>query len=398
MIFILANWPYLFSGILGISVATVMTWGIYVRERHRKNVELIASSFPNVINFSYNFMEDGILRFRTLFETTIDEIAQSPELERMMQIAADNCAVDDAFFSEPDPEPDTCYNRFKRRIWPTVAWRQVLELLHLGILNTLSARYSEGHFGHALISLTMPGSEGKKHRNMTIVTENFCFGLTCEKNEAVRARKIRVMIAAKDFLKHQVDDKAPPPEFERRGHFVRWETMCQMKRHMEREEEAAAMNQRICRKVWEVSLSFIVPKIADDSANLQDKMLTVGDQLKIFDDNIKSGRLCFPGSSRTSTSWRAGSENDEQEFFETGGKSLSEQKLRTGSKEAPNASKDSTESPQPVGEVQPIASAPPSGNVAAPDGNTFDPRSAPFGGNANVQKIYCLANSIVKSR
>lgn len=404
------NWPYLFSGMLGVTVATLITWGIYVRERHRKNVELIASSFPNVINFSYNFMEDGILRFRTLFETTVDEIAQSPELERMMQIAADSCAVDDAFFSEPEPEPDTCYNRLKRRIWPTVEWKQVLELLHLGILNTLSARYSEGHFGHALIGLTVPGTGARKHKNMTIVTENFCFGLTCEKNEAVRARKIRVMIAAKDFLKHQVNENEDPPEFERRGHWVRWETMCQMKRHMEREEAAAAMNQQICRKVWEVSLSFIVPRTPDDNTELQDQMMIVEDQLKLFDENIKSGRLFSATQSRGATSWRAGGENDDQEFFEketsntlqTGmmgkafGRAESEKTSQppsftaearreseqvevqtTGSTGLPTASKERRLSFGKTGSLR---------HDPAPSDLTYEPRASPFGGNVGAMR------------
>jgi hypothetical protein len=268
-------------------------------------------------------MEDGVLRFRTLFETTIDEIAQSPELERIMQVAADNCAVDDAFFSDPEPEPDTWCSRLKRRFWPAVEWRQALELLHLGILNTLSARYSEGHFGHALLGMTTPSGE-RKHKNMSIVTECFCFGLTCEKNEAVRARKIRVMIAAKDFLKHQVDEKAPKPEFERRGHWVRWETMLQMKRHMESEEAAAAMNKPVCRKIWELSLSFLIPRASDsdDKVDFVDQLGSLCQQLQGFEDSLKVGGTrpvaADPRKPRGAAAcgWRAGSESLDRESLD----------------------------------------------------------------------------------
>merc|ERR1719262_1510323 len=103
-----------------------MTWGIYARERHRKNIELIASCFPNIINFSFNFMEDGTLKFRTLFETTIDDIAQSPELERIMQIAANNCTEEDAFFEQREDTKDrskTFLGRLQHKVWPELAWQ-----------------------------------------------------------------------------------------------------------------------------------------------------------------------------------------------------------------------------------------------------------------------------------
>jgi len=134
--------------------------------------------------------------------------------------------------------------------------------------------------------------------------------------------KIRVMIAAKDFLKYQVDENVPPPEFERRGHWVRWETLLQMKRHMEREEEAAAMNKKLCRKVWEVSLSFIVPynwaqEEREAKGEFQDYLITVCEQLQAFDEGIKNGnpRMMLRGAD--ACPWRRGSESDDLDQFPT---------------------------------------------------------------------------------
>lgn len=291
---VLDNWPFIFSGVFGVSVATLITWVLYIRERQRRNLELIASCFPNIVNFSFNFMEDNTLKFRTLFETTIDEVAQSPELGRILQLAAEHCSEDDAFFSEPEMSADnSLFKKLERRFWASLEWGKASEHLHLAILNALSARYSDGHFGHALLGLTDPATGRPKHPGIGIVTESFCFGLTCEKNRDVRARKIRVMIAAKDFLKHQVDKSVPRPQFERPGHWVRWETMLQMKRHMELEEEAAAKAERITRKVWEVSLSFIVPteRVEDVASEvslmshievLRNQVQTLQDQLSHF--------------------------------------------------------------------------------------------------------------------
>jgi hypothetical protein len=284
MVDIINDWPYLFSGVTGFVVLTIMTWLSYVRGQHQRNLELIASCFPNIINFSYNFMEDGTLRFRTLFETNMHEICQSPELVRIMQMAADNCTEEDAFFSDrADPAEKekklSLSGRIWERIWPELSWDRASEHLHQGILNALSMWYSEGHFGHALLGIVDPDTGKPKHQNICTVTETFCFGLTCEKNPDVRVQKIRVMIAAKDFLKHQVDHNGPPPQFERPGHWVRWETMCTMKRHLERQEEAAAKNEPMVRKIWELSLSFIMPKLSDEMKEEDVQMASVFEDL-----------------------------------------------------------------------------------------------------------------------
>lgn len=295
MIDIQQEWPYLFSGIVGVTVVTLTTWLFYIRDQHHRNIELIASSFPNIINFSFNFMEDGTLKFRTLFETTIEDIAQSPELERIMQIAANNCTEEDAFFAQKEGVQDTSktlFGRLQQKVWPELNWTQASQHIHTGILNALSMWYSEGHFGHALLGIIDPHTGRPKHQNICTVTETFCFGLTCEKNPDVRVQKIRVMIAAKDFLQYQVDKNAPPPQFERPGHWVRWETMCQMKRHLERQEEAAAQNKTVSRKVWELNLSFIMPKMSRQAVEEEMQMAShfenLNEDVKILCEQIQS--------------------------------------------------------------------------------------------------------------
>merc|ERR550514_2352406 len=84
--------------------------------------------------------------------------------------------------------------------------------------------------------------------------------MTCEQGKDVRAKKVRVMLAAKDMLKNQVSEDIQPPKYERPNHWIRWRTMCEMKRVMEEEEEMAKTGTVFVRKVWEVSLSFLISK------------------------------------------------------------------------------------------------------------------------------------------
>lgn len=265
------NWPFIFTGVASITFATLISYGLFIRARHRQNLELIASSFPNVVNFSLNFMENGTLKFRTLFETNIDTLARNPVLAGILSDCRDCCTEERAFFSEPRPKKSwftksRCCRRLRIKIWgPQIEWKKASEHLHMAILNELSSRYSQGHFGHGIIGLKIPSTPQPKHTQLDVVSETFCFGLTCEQNKDVRAKKVRVMIVAKDFLRHQVSNSCPEPKLERPGHWVRWRTLLEMKQIMEEEERLRAQGVRRVARVWEVTLSFMVPRLRTTS-------------------------------------------------------------------------------------------------------------------------------------
>lgn len=261
------NWPFIFTGCFGIAFATLVSYVLYLRARHHQNLELIASSFPSVVNFSLNFMENGTLKFRTLFETNVETLARNPVLAQILADSRDCCTEDRAFFSEPRQKSSffsscRCCRRLRVKIWgPQIEWKKASEHLHMAILNELSSRYSQGHFGHGIIGLKIPATVQPKHTQLDVVSETFCFGLTCEQNKDIRAKKVRVMIAAKDFLRHQVSSSAPEPKLERPGHWVRWRTLLEMKQIMEEEERLRTQGIRRVSRVWEVTLSFMVPRL-----------------------------------------------------------------------------------------------------------------------------------------
>jgi hypothetical protein len=265
------TWPFIFTGVASLTFATLSSDGLFIRARHRQNLELIASSFPNVVNFSLNFMENGTLKFRTLFETNIDMLARNPVLAQILSDSRDCCTEERAFFSEPRQKKSLfsrsrCCRRLRVKIWgPQIEWKKASEHLHMAILNELSSRYSQGHFGHGIIGLKIPSTVQPKHTQLDVVSETFCFGLTCEQNKDVRAKKVRVMIVAKDFLRHQVSNSAPEPKLERPGHWVRWRTLLEMKQIMEEEERLRAQGIRRVSRVWEVTLSFMVPRLRTTS-------------------------------------------------------------------------------------------------------------------------------------
>eukprot|EP00746_Dinoflagellata_sp_MGD_P164958 gnl/MRDRNA2_/MRDRNA2_93952_c0_seq1.p1 gnl/MRDRNA2_/MRDRNA2_93952_c0~~gnl/MRDRNA2_/MRDRNA2_93952_c0_seq1.p1 ORF type:complete len:626 (+),score=125.12 gnl/MRDRNA2_/MRDRNA2_93952_c0_seq1:121-1998(+) len=294
------NWPFIFTGVASITFATLISYGLFIRARHRQNLELIASSFPNVVNFSLNFMENGTLKFRTLFETNIESLARNPVLAQILSDSRDCCTEERAFFGEPRQKKSLfsrsrCCRRLRVKIWgPQIEWKKASEHLHMAILNELSSRYSQGHFGHGIIGLKIPSTVQPKHTQLDVVSETFCFGLTCEQNKDVRAKKVRVMIVAKDFLRHQVSNSAPEPKLERPGHWVRWRTLLEMRQIMEEEERLRAQGIRRVSRVWEVTLSFMVPRLRATSLlswqkeNVMTNLDSLSKQLRMSSDLMSS--------------------------------------------------------------------------------------------------------------
>ncbi len=136
---------------------------VYLKRRS----EWRRKSFLNQVNFSLNYIEQGRLCIRTLFETTIAEVLLNNYGINQVLRAAGRTRPDQPFILLDNPNDMDFVNR--------------------AVLNTLSERFADAFLARTL--------------NQPVIAATFCFAFTYESYADMRTRKFRVLIVEVEALK-----------------------------------------------------------------------------------------------------------------------------------------------------------------------------------------------------
>lgn len=166
--------------------------GAYMRRR-KQRAEYLRREFLQRTNASLNYVEDGVLKIRTIFEMDLKSILFNDELIARTLKAAQLTTKEQPFLVLGDAQ-----------------W-----LFLNSALNEMAERFAEGQ---------MAADMGQP-----CVIHRYILGGTCERDGDVRTRKIRIMIARADFLdKINAGGFENRPHFEATHHHVRWKTLLKM--------------------------------------------------------------------------------------------------------------------------------------------------------------------------
>lgn len=175
---------------LKILCGVLLAFGGTILAKWKQRRDYYKREFLQRLNLSLNFIEDGVLRIRTIFEMNLGDVLFNQELVNKVLKAA--------------KEKDVLLKMDKDTQW----------LVNNSILNEIAERFAEGQLAHA--------------QGITVSTEPYLFCLTCEKDDDVRIRKLRVMLIHKNMIDRILDPDSKMPNFERPYHNVRWDTLRQM--------------------------------------------------------------------------------------------------------------------------------------------------------------------------
>jgi hypothetical protein len=173
-----------------------------------------AREFLHRVNFSLNYVENNQLRLRTLKESDIDQIILNNRHGRNMLLAAARRAKSSAKTPFLEMAPDDTF------------------LVLNAILNELSQSFAAGALA--------------KSMGLPVHSKWYVFGITCEWDDEVKNRKIRVMIIAEDLLESL--DRLPPLEYQHPWHRVRHATLLTMLGLYREDCRAEAADRQQCQQ------------------------------------------------------------------------------------------------------------------------------------------------------
>lgn len=194
---ILDHWLKIVCGVL-------LAFGGTLLARWKQKRDYYRREFLQRLNLSLNFIEDGFLRIRTIFEMNLGDVLFNQELVNKVLKASKGKSV----ILKMDKETQ---------------W-----LVNNSILNEIAERFAEGQLAHS--------------QGMEVSTEPYLFCLTCEKDDDVRIRKLRVMLIHASMIDRILNND--PPQYERPYHNVRWGTLQDMAKTWKSNEnyQVAAMD------------------------------------------------------------------------------------------------------------------------------------------------------------
>ena len=176
----------------GLSLLTFLTvLPAYFRARYLWRRRM----FFTRINFSLNFIEDGVLRFRTIRENDLAHVLLNNAHAIRLLVKAARARRPGAFLLFKDREE---------------AWT-ILNTL----LNELSAQFSEGYLARCM--------------GLPTRSDWYTIGLTCEKHDVLKTTKIRLMIIPRKLLAELDKYEGTALQFEAPHHHIRLETMKEMR-------------------------------------------------------------------------------------------------------------------------------------------------------------------------
>jgi hypothetical protein len=164
-----------FDGLLG----AVATWAVAGIIWYKARAKWRSKQFIHVMNFSLNDVRNNALHLRTLFEDTAEVVLGSHVAADQLIAAANETTNGKPFVSMPSDDD----------------WTFTLR----ACLTVLSEKSAHVYIAQAV--------------GLPVKSATFVFGITCEKEEAVRTRKIRVLLIAKSLLeKHFVPGAPESPD------------------------------------------------------------------------------------------------------------------------------------------------------------------------------------------
>jgi hypothetical protein len=201
-------WSYGLPFVLGSLAAGVA----YLAAR----ASFLRRDFLHRVNFSLNYVDDNQLRLRTLKESDLDQIILNNRHGRKMLLRAARNVSD----SDKAPFLD---------MGDDCGW-----LVLNAILNEISELLPTGPIAKSL--------------GLPVRSAWYLFGVTCESDDDVKMRKIRVMIIAEELLRKI--DQFPMLKFQHPWHRVRYQTLLKMRQlhHDDQRQETAEQEQRLKRQ------------------------------------------------------------------------------------------------------------------------------------------------------
>lgn len=155
--FVIANWKWF---------ALVGTWGGIVLYWVRSWYFWKRKQFLHQVNFSLNYVEDGVLMLRTLLEDTARQVWLNDYGVQLVEAAARGTTVKQPFLRLGNDDD--------------------MDFVKRAVLNVLSERFAAAYIGRAL---DIPVAKGR-----------FVFGITCEKYGGIRTQKLRVILMRREHL------------------------------------------------------------------------------------------------------------------------------------------------------------------------------------------------------
>eukprot|EP00056_Hartaetosiga_gracilis_P007787 m.112135 g.112135 ORF g.112135 m.112135 type:complete len:381 (-) comp12777_c2_seq1:2053-3195(-) len=160
----------------------------------RSKYQLRYREFLHQVNFSLTSVgKDKVLRLRTLQEGSIESvIGENSHAVNMIVDGARSLTKNSVFVPLPAEDSDLIMNQ---------------------MLNYISPHFSRGFIAEDM--------------GIPVKQEWYYFGITFNP-QAVRMRKLRVVIASESLLKDMAANCIPKPAFESEDHEKRWTTLCEM--------------------------------------------------------------------------------------------------------------------------------------------------------------------------
>lgn len=168
--------------------------GLGAIKRWRDKRKWRLRQFLERVNCSLNIIEDGVLKIRTLFETSLGDILLANHTaEKLVVKAVQRTTKEQPFLNIPESERWYVYN---------------------ACLNEISERYSIGVLAADI--------------GVPVKKSWYVFALSCEKDVDVRTQKIRILMAQENLLTRIGANQVSEPKYESPNHHVRWNTLRQM--------------------------------------------------------------------------------------------------------------------------------------------------------------------------
>jgi hypothetical protein len=144
-------------------------------------------SFLDRLNVSLNFVHDSVLQLRTLSEKRCEDVFLNSVAAAKITEAAKKTTASDPILPLPK---DDCWYYLN------------------AVLNELSEQFAAGQL--------------RRDAGAAVVSARYLVCLTCESAGDLRTRKIRAMVARKEFL---LNLPADTPKFVQPHHQTRWKTL-----------------------------------------------------------------------------------------------------------------------------------------------------------------------------
>ena len=167
--------------------ALLFTLGGWWYARWRARRDWRKREFFNRLNVSLNYIDDGVLRIRTLLEGPLSEVFLNQAAADLVRKGAADAVRGNPILPLPDDD----------------RW-----FVHNEVLNQLAELFSAGQIRHDL--------------GLPTTSASYVIALTCEMEGAMRTFKVRAMMMRKEAL---LNLPMEPPRFERPTHSTRFETL-----------------------------------------------------------------------------------------------------------------------------------------------------------------------------